>query len=37
MNAAQAAGSFSFKNLLYLYEYNSPVGASCARDLAKRR
>ena len=36
-------GPFSFRNLLYLYEYNSPVGASVfagvflvARDLREK-
>ncbi|MDE0685558.1 MAG: hypothetical protein OXI63_21740 [Candidatus Poribacteria bacterium] len=28
---------FSFKYSLYLCEYNSPVRASCARDIAKKR
>ena len=31
------AGAFSFKYLLYLCEYNFPVGASCARDIVKKR
>ena len=30
-------GSFSFKYLLWLREYNFLVGASCARDLARKR
>ena len=29
----QASEPFSFKNLLWLCEYNFLVGASCARDL----
>ena len=29
-----SAGLFSFKNSLYIYEYNSPVGASCASEKA---
>ena len=31
------AGLFSFTYLLYLCEYASAVGASCARDLASER
>ena len=31
-----SSGLFSFTYSLYVYEYDSPVGASCARDLAKK-
>ena len=34
---ARDPGSFSFKYLLYICEYNFPVGASCARDIVKKR
>ena len=35
-DSVNSAGAFSFKHLLYLYEYNSAVGASFARDLRKK-
>lgn len=31
-----SSGLFSFTYSLYMYEYDSPVGASCARDFAKK-
>ena len=32
----ESAGSFSFTYLLYMREHFSAVGASCARDIARK-